>query len=183
MTTIPPNEELAKPISSEELILLLSDLSGTMTELGITGKPRYQEVEQHLYGNDGLMPRMARSIKSDAFWVGDVQFSSTVTARGPKRFAEIADGEFPLEMGRHGGLTAMGDAELVAEQMVATFFANETQGIPRTAVICMFSDGQHNTGADPRPVAERLKQMATTHKYRPGVTIVCAAYGSDAVGR
>lgn len=160
-------------IGWEQLGVLVLDGSGSMGSVGETGKTKAEEVNTAV---QGLISRLKNSRKREQFYLAIVTYDHRVTTRlVPTRVPEINDNEDYNPLKGHGGETAIGDALESAVQVADQFIASRTEGIPRTAVVVLMTDGQNNRGKDPVAVAE-------AHKAKGTDVVICAAgYGKQEV--
>jgi len=196
-----PGEELSAPKWHEELVILLLDGSGSMSEPESgTGRRKAEAVVYHLvqeaagraespYGSQGsLLQRLKSSRNVNAFWLSVITFDDRVdVALHPRPLSEVAPEDLDIDLlGKHGQMTAIGAALEVADQVAQDWLSapDADPRTPRFVTILLMSDGQETMDTDPVRVAEGIKARAQQGGIqgipRPQVVIATAAYGDDA---
>jgi len=169
----PPAVTPKAPKSAEQLGILVLDGSGSMNDLDAYG--RGTKAEAVAKAVQELIGRLQKSSRKQDFWLALVAFDNNVEVRlQPTPVVDINVSSLRTNP-YLGGTTAIGDALYTAGEM-ANNFLSEKSDLPRSVIIMLMSDGQNNTGRDPRSVAEDIKNKWKGDK----LSMVSVAYGADA---
>jgi uncharacterized protein YegL len=115
-----------------------------------------------------LVEELAQTFNRDAFDAAVVDFNDqAATAHRLLRTSQLLPRLSPIQTG--GGGTDIASALAAADALLRQPMPGEGTYIRPVALL--FTDGIHNTGADPRPAAASLKTIAD---------LVTVAFGSDA---
>lgn len=141
--------------------------------LDASGSMRGQKARDVETATGQLVDELARPANKDAFDICVVRYDTNTdtivpTKKATEAVADIAS--FKLCKGR-GGATNITAGLEEAERAIASS-APSPDGKEVEPILLLFSDGGHNSGPSPEPVADRLKAS--------GITIVAVAYGIDA---
>ena len=145
-------------------VVLVRDKSGSMS-----GQKAQDASEASL----DLVSELAQPINKDGFRVAVVDFSRASEIVQPLEKATLLYGQVhPLTIGPDSGSTNITAGLQDALHIIEVTESSAQDGVRylRPVVIC-FTDGCHNTGPDPRSVAQQLKQHAD---------LVTVAFGTDA---
>lgn len=194
-----PGEELSAPKWHEELVILLLDGSGSMSEpeRGTGHATKAEAVVYHLVqepvgdgetagGQQGsLLQRLESSRNADRFSLAVITFDDRVdVALHPRPLSEVQPEDLHIDLlGKHGGMTAIGAALEEASQLAQDWLTapDADPRVPRYVTILLMSDGQETMDTDPVRVAERIKaHIQQGDTSRSQVVIATAAYGDDA---
>lgn len=118
--------------------------------------------------SEELAAALAEPVNKDAFDVAIVDFSEDAQVAHPLMKATELSGKVRPLCG-DGGWTNITAALESALQVLCGPTA--TAGLRVKPAVILFTDGQHNTGEDPRPVAQALRQKAD---------VVAVTFGDDA---
>lgn len=172
---IPFQEDDFVPVTAGNLAILILDGSGSMLDLGKTGKSKSEEVKG---AAKGLLSRLKKSEIRNTFWLSVLAFDVKVEPiiAGYRSVTEISEDEIiaPTDV-VGGGMTNIHEA-LIWGHDIAQKFLNDSK-IPgeynsKKVIIFLLSDGMHNSGDDPREIAMKIKNKQ--------ITIVTVAYGNQA---
>ena len=141
------------------------------------------EAATHAFGE--VVGRMQISDMNEQFMISLVTFDDNVKCPIPPTYVnDVDDSDLEIDLlEMHGRNTAIGDALEKARQIAEDFLADEDPdgAIPRYVVILLMSDGQNNSGADPRVIAQQIKdQFTETKRHGPQLVLATAGYGDDA---
>jgi uncharacterized protein YegL len=176
-------EELPKPKTFEELIVLVLDASGSMNESNVeTGRTNADDVLHHLSkGPNNLLQRMVTSRNRDDLYLGLVTFDHRVDAILPRPIRQFDHGDLDIPLiQKHGQNTAIGTALSEALRLTQDWISQAPDKITRFATILLMSDGQETENSDPLGVAAQIKSLAQIGVSRPQIVLATAAYGSKA---
>ena len=147
-------------IALMQLVILLRDGSGSMSG---------RKAREATIASGDLVLQLADPVNQNAFHCGVIDFSSTANTTHPVTQAtELAHKIKPI---RTGGSTNIRHALDMALQAITDQHGVE-QDRWTSPVVVLYSDGDHNEGGDPVPVADQVKQT--------GAVVITVAYGDDA---
>jgi uncharacterized protein YegL len=161
---------LKRPLKNRELIVLVVDLSGSMTErYGKSQTVKYVDVESHLSDPaEGLVARFQASALHEMWHLAVVTYDTRARSRQPKPLDDVLPADLHLDISVHGGKTAIGGALREAERVIDAWLG-ESDVLPRKATVLLFTDGLENENSDPIGVAAALKAK--------NILMVTAVYG------
>lgn len=171
-------EELFPPRQVEELALLVLDGSGSMGE-----RDRDRSVPDKATAVSSavrdLLRRLYESSRAHEIWIAVMVYDSNnpgevraLAFRALDAGMQEEDASFWNPLMGHGDMTPVGQALEKAEELAKDFLAGQTGEVPRRVIIYLMSDGKHNEGPRPEPIAERIK---ADDRMR----IAAIAYGED----
>jgi len=172
----PPAVTPKAPKSAEQLGILVLDGSGSMNDPDAYGRGTKAEAVGKAVQE--LVGRLQKSSRKQDFWLALIVFDNNVEVRLQPTPVTDIDGSNMRANPYLGGSTAIGDALYAASQMADDFLTKKVD-LPRSVVIMLMSDGQNNTGRDPRSVINDIKKKWSSDKLN-NLNIVSVAYGADA---
>jgi len=146
-------------------VVVIRDASGSMH-----GDKEREASE----ATQAICQELALPVNKDAFWLAVVDFAEEAGVVHELEKATTLAGHLgPLEAGKFGATTNItAGINLACHILERASGASEGDWIRYLKPTCLlFSDGGHNEGPSPIPVAERLKAMAD---------VVSVAFGDDA---
>lgn len=144
------------PRTFNQLGILVLDGSGSMTEVSAEKIQKAQAVDMAV---KELLGRLKASRAAPNFSMAVVTFDTSAITHSPAMAVSEIDeyGDYNPLPG-HGGGTDIGAALRQAQQVAQQFLNEATQeSVPRSVVIVLMSDGMHQSGPDPVPVADQIK--------------------------
>jgi len=169
----PPAVTPTAPKAAEQLGILVLDGSGSMNDPDAHGRGTKAEAVGKAVQE--LVGRLQKSSRKQDFWLALIAFDNNVEIRLQPTPVTDIDVSGMRANPYLGGSTAIGDAFYAAGQMADDFLSKKVD-LPRSVVIMLMSDGQSNTGRDPRSVANDIKKKWSSDK----LNVVSVAYGTDA---
>jgi hypothetical protein len=148
-------------------------------------RSKAEEVIEYLVrGEDSLLHRFQGSTNNDRMHLCAVTFDNRVAAIPVRSLNQATPSDFDLRLTQvHGQSTAIGLALDEGFKMVRDWIQAADPNIPRFATMLLLTDGQNNTGKDPRVVADEIKAWAAAHVGelpRLPILIATAPFGTDA---
>jgi uncharacterized protein YegL len=146
---------------TKQYVVFVRDCSGSMAG---------QKAQDVSAAGQDLVSELALPVNKDGFSVAVVDFAVEARVAQALERATVLDGRIPaLNAAGSTNVAAGLEAALAVLDGAGQTATGEYQYL-RPVVIC-YTDGCHNTGSQPGPVAERLKAKAD---------LVTVAFGSDA---
>jgi len=147
-------------ITVEELILIVYDASGSMSESGSSGVPKYKEAEE---ATNGFIQRLQQSRAASSFYVAVAIFNNDVKEVLDTSSVLSLPAESPIQLPKPYGNTNLDSGLEWAEKKAEEFLSRDSdvESDARKIAIIVLSDGWVNRGADPKERGMKLANLYT----------------------